>query len=230
MRGVACVLVLALTAVAHAQRVSPPARDLWKEAMDYHHAKDTARALDTFLRAYHVDPSVLGLDSEGLLDRAVDHLRHQLDVSKDDPVYTFKLAEVLNLQGKLPEAIVAYRKVVAINPRSPMAQIADAEATKLEQFEKAPSPSPSPSVAEASPSPSASPSPEALSPDQQRIAELETQLKAAKDETTQVKDELDKLKDEHAKLQAEFEKAKYYKNLFFANPNNVDLLKQGTYK
>ena len=128
---------LLLVAVLSAEpAVLPPARELWREAMDYHRAKDPARAMEAFLRAYHADPAVLGLDSEGLIENAIDHLKRQLDVRKDDLVYTFKLAEMLNLRGHVPEAIAAYRRVIALNPNSPMAQLAADEAQKLEAYQK----------------------------------------------------------------------------------------------
>ena len=230
MRVTCFFVLLGLAVAARGGEVSPPALELWKEAMDYHRAKDTGRALDTFLRAYRADPAVLGLDSEGLLDRSIDYLRHQLDVKKDDLVFTFKLAEVQNLRGNLVEAIASYKKVVAINPNSPMAQRAADEAHKLEGFQQALAPvaSPSPAASASVAPPPASPSP-APSADP-RVADLEAKLAAAKEETAKVQEELDRLKEDHAKLQAEFDRAKYYKNLFFANPKNVELLNQGKYK
>ena len=208
---------------ASAQDIKPAAAALWREAMDYHKAKDPARAMEAFLKAYHADPAVLGLENAGLLEGAIDHVRRQLDVKKDDLVYTFKLAELLNMKGNLTDAIATYRKVVAINPNSPMAQVASDEARKLESFQKAltaPASSPSPD-----PSPAASAAPAvAAAESAARLEELEKKLAAATEENEKLQAEHDKLKEDFEKLKAEYDKAQYYKNLFFANPKNVENL------
>jgi tetratricopeptide (TPR) repeat protein len=227
MRVLVWVLGGLLATAALAQDIKPAAAALWREAMDYHRAKDPARAMEAFLKAYHADPAVLGLENAGLLDGAIDHVKRQLDVKKDDLVFTFKLAELLNMKGNLTEAIVTYRKVVAINPNSPMAQVASDEARKLESFQKAlatpttPSPSPAPSP---EPSASATPPTTAQGDLQLRVDELEKKLKDAQTTQEALQEEHDKLKEEHEKLKAEYEKAQYYKNLFFANPKNVENL------
>lgn len=219
----AALFAALFAAAAGAQDIKPAAAALWREAMDYHRAKDPARAMEAFLKAYHADAAVLGLENAGLLDGAIDHVKKQLDVKKDDLIYTFKLAELLNMRGNLNDAITAYKKVVAINPNSPMAQVASDEAKKLESFQKALSSPPAPASPEPSPSASAAPS-APLNELSEKIRDLEKKLEDAREENDRVKEEHEKLKEEHEKLKADYDKAQYYKNLFFANPKNVENL------
>ena len=216
--------------VVHAEvPVKPAARDLWKQAMDFHRAKDSARAMDVFLKAYGMDPAVLSLESEGLLDSGIRYLKSRLEEKKDDVAFTYKLAELCNLRGNLAEAIRHYKAVVRLAPHSSMGQVAADEARKLEGFLTAAAPPP-----ETSSAPSASPSSSAAAKEKElrsqesenKVKELEEALKKQKEDYGQLKEEMDKLKEEYAKLQEEYNKANYYKTLYFANPANIQLLQQ----
>ena len=200
--------------------VKPEARTLWKQAMDFHHAKDPARAIEIFLKAYAADPAVLALQSEGLLDAGIQHYKAQLESKRDDVQYTYRLAELYNLRGDLTEAIRAYKRVAQIAPNSPLAQVASDEARKLEAFSSSGQP------AQPSPSPSASVDPAQagygkyatgkkdrsaaqLQEAEAKIKELEETVRKAKEETEQVKADLEKLRDEHAKVIEDLRKSQF---------------------
>lgn len=234
--GVALVLVLACGLAGAAELpVKAEARELWKQSMNHHRAHDEGRALDAFLKAYQIDRAVLGLETGDLLDSLVDHVRSRLDSRKDDLAYTFKLAELLNMRGELDEAIRCYERVVKLNPQSPMAQIAADAARELHSFreadrkaaadrQKQAQPEPSPSASAAAPAKQGSGT-AALAEAEERIAKLEESLKAQKEEFDKLTEEHTKLQEEHTKLQEEHKVASTYKTLFFANPANIENLR-----
>ncbi|MBI4865027.1 MAG: hypothetical protein HY815_32925 [Candidatus Riflebacteria bacterium] len=241
IRLLAVVVGVALGCSARAGdlQIKDEARALWKQAMDHHKSNDPARAMDAFLKAYHVDPAVLALESGGLLDSTIQYVKSQLDVKKDDLQYTFKLAELYNLRGELPKAITCYQRVTQLAPTSPLAQVAADEAKKLQGFQSVLNPSPP--AASASPDPGKAdyekyakgqkdPKGQKIEQAEAKVKELEEALKRQKEEYSELKGQLDKLQEDHDKLQEQYAKAKYYETLYFANPANMQLLRKGQIK
>jgi len=116
--------------------VNPDARRLFDRALQNRTDGDMGRAMDSYLRAFQVDGGVLGLDDQGLIDEIINHLKEQIRSTPTDLPLNFKMAEFLNLSGRVDLAIKFYEKVVKLNPSSQLAQAADLEAKRLGQMQQ----------------------------------------------------------------------------------------------
>lgn len=232
--GIVLALVACLVASPWlaADDVNPDAQELFKKALEFRQANDMDRAMDSLLRSYHVDPGVLSLNDEGLIKAILKHLKDGLHKSPHDVTLTFKMAEFLNISGRLEQAVKFYEKVVSLQPSGHLAQTAQLEADRLKQMipEETPPPSVEPSPDEGDPppdgetDPDASPSPGAPeTASDTKVKDLEKQLEDQKllvtrleQEKKKIQEDLDKLKKDFADLQVQANKYKSIQNLYFS--------------
>lgn len=213
-----------------ADDVNPDAEELFKKAQEFRQAGDMDRAMDSLLRSYHVDPGVLSLNDDGLIRAILKHLKDGLHRSPNDVTLTFKMAEFLNISGRLEQAIKFYEKVVSLQPAGHLAQTAQVEADRLAKLVTVEAPEPeagaSPDDGNSPPpdDPDASPSPDALDgPGEEKVKDLEKQLQEQKltvarleAEKKKIQDELTKLQKDFADLQIQSNKYKSIQNLYFS--------------
>jgi tetratricopeptide (TPR) repeat protein len=204
-----CAIPLAL-AWAKEPFVRPEARQMFAQALELRKTGDFAKALDLFLRAYHADPTILGIDDQGFLSAVVDFLKKYLQKDPMDISHTYKLAEVLSLRGELKDAIGYYRRVQQINASSPLALAARQEAQRVQATLDATAAETKKSEPEPEPTPEASAAPRGPGG---REAELETKLKDLEEalkqkdaQIAEIQERLDKQKEESEKKIADLEK------------------------
>ncbi len=225
------VFCLALASTSFAIDPNPKAMSIFKKALAENQAGNYGAALKLYFDAHKEDPEILALDDQGLITEATNWLSDQLDADESDVHANFQMAELKMLQGMENMALGHYEKVVTTAPNSPLAKLAAPLIADIKAHMSA-NPAPTVLIATGGSGGSAGVSDRERELEAQ-VSQMRQDLANAKNEISQLKEKLNKPQDGGArgqldKLRAQFdaykkeaEQWKLYKNLYFANPQNV---------
>lgn len=220
--------------------LAPEARRLFDEAMAFKRAGRRSMALESFMKAYDVDPAVLAHDDDGLLDRAIEDLNSDLLADPSDLGSSLRLCELYALKGMDGQSLRCYQNLASVLEANPYLELARREAyrlkTRLEALEQLRKEAARGAELQAKAALLAMPPVVPPDPQGEQIESLEGENERLREQARALRAQVEELERAQAKLRAEFEafqeKAKtwkLYSGLFFANPANVQNLKTRYY-